>query len=388
MASLTIPHQPLPATAQEFRAEIREFLSERLADFPEHARAQTWMGYDNDFSKAVAEKGWIGMSWPQDQGGGGRSNFDRYVLTEECIAAGAPVGAHWIGDRQSGPLILRVGTAEQKAELIPKIRLHKAVFCIGLSEPQAGSDLSAISSTAKEQADGSWLINGIKIWTTGADKSDYMIAVLRSDGTAEDRHRGLSQLLIPMRAKGVVVEPIETISGDKHFNQVTFDNVELPATALLGARGNGWGQAMSELAFERSGVERFLSCWPLFEQCIQHLIQDEQLALPAHHYQQIGEYVARVAALRRMSQGVAGMLERQQDPAVEAALVKEQGSLVEQDLPRIVQDILQLTPSASSNQLEVTKSLAFLIQNAPSFSLRGGTREILRGIVARGLGLR
>jgi len=370
-----------PPRAEDLRRELRAFLAEAGRDWTPEIRARSWMGFDRDFSAAVGARGWIGMTWPALYGGGERSGLERIVVLEEMLAAGAPVGAHWIGDRQSGPLILRLGTEEQRTRILPGIARGELAFCIGLSEPEAGSDLANLRSKCERVPNG-WKLNGRKIWTTFAHRSDYMIALVRTSPAPEggSRHAGLSQFLVDLRLSGISIRPIRDLAGEESFNEVTFDDVLLREDDLLGAEGAGWAQATSELAFERSGPDRYLSSYPALAAGI-----DALNATPTPSAEvTIGRMVARLNTLRGMSLSVGGMLERGESPAVEAALVKDTGNVFEQALPEHIRNLID--PADSPEELR--RMLAALAQLAPTFSLRGGTREILRGIIARDMGLR
>jgi len=372
----------LPATCEPLRREVRAFLDDALAGFPAERRAYTWTGWDEGFTAKVAARGWIGMTWPRRWGGHERSALERYVVLEEMLAAGAPVAAHWIGDRQSGPLILRYGTDAQRAAILPRICLGEAYFCIGMSEPDSGSDLASIRTRAERGPRG-WRVTGTKLWTTGAQHCEYMIALVRTSPAAE-KHAGLSQFLIPLRSPGVSVRPIRDLAGNEHFCEVVFDDAEVPADALVGGEGNGWAQVMAELAYERSGPERYLSCHPLLTELVRARTGDHD----ARARIAIGRQVAALATLRGMSIAVAHLLDAGEHPALEAAIVKDLGAVFEQELPGVTQGLLACEPCTDASGTAVAQVLGELVQNAPSFSLRGGTREILRGIIARGLGLR
>ena len=379
MAGLRFDLRDAPEGAAELRAEVRGFMAEHAQSFTPEIRARSWMGFDRDFTRAVGAKGWIGMCWPREFGGAERSFLERNIVLEEMLAAGAPVGAHWIGDRQSGPLILRLGTEEQKRHFLPRIASGEYAFCIGLSEPDSGSDLASLRTKA-EKVDGGWKLNGRKIWTTFGHLCDWMIALVRTSPAPEGgaRHIGLSQVLVDLRAPGVSIRPIRDLVGEKGFNEITFDDVMLPEDALVGQEGAGWAQATSELAFERSGPDRYLSSHPLLEEAVTTLKQDGAAA-PA-----LGRQVARLWALRNMSVAVAGMLEDGQDPVRQAALVKDLGNDFEQALPNVVRDLI----ATEDMPEDMRRMHAYLTQIVPTFSLRGGTREIMRGIIARELGLR
>lgn len=372
----------LPPEAEALRAEIKAFLAEHLAGCPPHRRARTWTAWDAGFSRALARKGWVGLTLPRQYGGGGRDAFARFVLVEELLAAGAPVAAHWIGDRQSGPLLLKFGSQAQRERFIPAICRSEAFFCIGMSEPGSGSDLASVRTRA-ERAPGGWRLNGSKIWTTYAHKADWMIALVRTSGVSGDRQRGLSQILVDLKAPGITIRPITLLTGDSDFSEVHFDNVPLPDEALVGAEGDGWAQVNAELAFERSGPERIYSSLVLLDLWTEHL---RSAGGPADGAR-LGRFLARLAALRAMSVALTAQLAAGRSPVVEAALLKDLGTELEQAIPRDIADAVAADPD-SPPDAELMRTLAFLMQISAVFSLRGGTREILRGMIARGLGLR
>ena len=372
----------LPAAVETLRLELRRFFSTELAALTPLERAATWDGFDRDFSQKMAEQGWIGMIWPKRYGGHERSALERYVVLEEALVAGAPVSAHWIADRQSGPLLLRFGSEAQRELALPGIAKGELVFCIGMSEPDSGSDLASLRSPAKRSANG-WILNGTKVWTTNAHKADYMIGLFRTGSNDDNRRGGLSQFMIDMKTSGITVNPIVDLVGRKHFNEVVFNDVELSNDCLIGSEGEGWDQVTAELAYERSGPERYLSSIHTLLALIDCLKEDprERAAVI------IGELMANMMTLRTMSLSLAAMLDAGENPALEAAVVKDLGTGFEQSLPDIAQLLIELEPDPGG-ATDIQQVQAFLIQAAPSFSLRGGTREILRGIIARGLGLR
>ncbi|WCT72186.1 acyl-CoA dehydrogenase family protein [Sphingomonas naphthae] len=382
MADLLHFPPPPPLAAADLRQEVRDFLRETIGDRQARDRALSWTGHDKAFSRKLGERGWIAMTWPKKYGGHERSALERYVVMEEMLAAGAPVAAHWIADRQSGPLILKDGSEAQRQAILPRIAAGECFFCIGMSEPDSGSDLAAVRTRAVE-VEGGFRINGTKLWTSGAHYSHYMILLCRTDGGVEARHAGMSQFLVDLTTPGITIRPIVDMTGAHHFNEVSFEDVFLPADAIIGKRGDGWNQVMSELAFERSGPERFLSSFELLDQLVRVLSRspDGQAAGA------IGRIVARVMTLRRMSQSVAGMLQRGENPMLQASIVKDLGASFEQQIPEIARQLVDVEPDEGSAK-DFAAVMAITLLNAPAWSLRGGTREILRGIIARGLGLR
>ena len=374
----------LPASLTSLREEVRNFLQEALQSHSPVHRSNSWDAYDPEFSAKLGAKGWLGMTLPEQYGGHGRSAFERYVVVEECLAAGAPTGFHWVADRQSGPLIVRYGSETQKLEIIPKITAGEACFCIGMSEPNSGSDLASLQTRAKRVTDG-WVVNGTKVWTTHAHRAHYMIALFRTDSQSDSKHSGLSQFLIDMsKAEGITPRPIKDLTGRRHFNEVSFENALLPVDALVGEEGQGWKQVTEELAFERSGPERYLSCFVLLTKLIDVIKEDLSPATMAR----IGSQIAWVTTLRNMSISIAGLLHEGQDPALAASIVKDLGCQFEQGLPSLAQELAHLEPTLEGHGIDYQQVLGNLVQLAPSFSLRGGTPEIMRGIIARGLGVR
>ncbi len=379
-----LPLSQIPASAEALRPAVRAFLDDALREKPMDRLARSWMGFDADFSRALARQGWVGMTLPARYGGGGKDAFHRFVLAEELLCRGAPVSAHWIADRQSGPLILKYGSDAQKDFFLPRIAKADVFFCIGMSEPQSGSDLAGLRTRATRSADG-WRLSGQKLWTTNAHKAHYMIALVRTSGAPEDRHKGLSQVIVDLSLPGITIRTIGDLTGDAHFNEVFFDDVWLPPDALVGAEGEGWAQVTAELAFERSGPERIYGSIVLFDAWLEHL--RGQTTPSAADVALAGRLFAHLLPLRELSLALTAKLAAGASPVVEAALVKDLGTEFEQAIPNLLADALYADPSAERPEM-LRRTLAYVLQVCPSFSLRGGTREILRGVIARGLGLR
>lgn len=385
-ASFKFNPLPIPEEYAPLRQEVRSFLREASQSWSGWKIGHSWTGYDKEFSREVGRRGWIGMTWPKVYGGGERTSLERFVVVEEMLAAGAPMGAHWIADRQSGPLLLRLGTEDQRRRFLPQIISGEHCYCIGLSEPDSGSDLASIRSRA-EKVSGGWRLNGRKIWTTNGHLSDFMIGLFRSDSSVTVKHQGLSQYLIDMRSSGIEVRPIADLTGEAHFNEVLFEDVFIPDDMLVGTEGNGWQQATSELTFERSQPDRFMSCFPLLPNAIDALNDEQSDANDRFARRQIGQAVADMVIMREMSLSILGQLDEGQTPSQEAALVKELGNTYEQRAPAMVREIFD-TDAVMQPGYRLSELQTYLTQTVPSFSLRGGTREILRGIIAKGLGLK
>lgn len=365
----------LPPELARVREEVRDFLNQEKDWLP---NSDFNAGACPDFSKRFAAKGWIGMTWPKTYGGGERSFLERYVVTEELLAAGAPVGCHWIADRQSGPLLLRFGTEAQKAQFLPEIAAGNHFYSIGMSEPDTGSDLASIRTSAVA-VEGGWKLNGSKIWTSNAHLNHYLVALVRTSPPSEQRHAGMSQFIVPLQAEGVTIRGIENLAGEQDFNQIFFDDVFIPDDHVVGEPGNGWAQVMSELAYERSGPERFLSAFRVLVEFGKSIAPDPTEA----QIRLYGQMVSHLVVLRRMSISIASLLEAGEMPDNEAALIKDLGNSYERWVPEMIR--LQQPDQVSEG---FAQALNDCVLHAPSFTLRGGTREILRGMIARGLGLR
>jgi alkylation response protein AidB-like acyl-CoA dehydrogenase len=397
------PARPLPAATGALRAQVRAFLAEEREAGRFVPACDAWLsGWDEAFSRRLAARGWVGMTVPPQYGGPGRSALERYVVVEEVLAAGAPVAAHWVSDRQIVPNLLRYGNETLKRRYLPSIARGECYFAIGLSEPDAGSDLAAVR-TAGTRADGGWRVSGTKIWTSGAHRARAFIALLRTgppDG--RQRHVGLSQLLIELDQPGVTIRPIVSMTGEHHFNEVVLDEVFVPDEQVVGTIGDGWAQVTSELAYERSGPERLLSTFVLLEALAGELAArargghrgdgqyrggpDGGQYGDGRAAEALGQVTSRLWACRQMSLAVAGALAGGETPEIAAALVKDVGTRLESEIIDVARMLTAAEPDPDDTG--IAGMLAHAVLHAPGFTLRGGTNEILRGIVARALGLR
>lgn len=376
----------LPPETEALRQEVRAFIAEEIAagTFDPAVGLQTEV-YNREFSKRVGARGWIGMTWPKEYGGSERSYLDRYVVTEEFRAVTAPTWAHFVADRQSGPVILKYGSERVKQEILPRIARGEVGFAIGMSEPNSGSDLFAAAAKA-DKVDGGFRLNGVKVWTSNAHQAEYMIGLFRtSPPTKENRRHGLTQFVIDMSWEGITANPIIQMTGKHDFNEVVFENVFVPDDYQLGEIDGAWKQATSELAYERSGPERFLETYYVLMGLI-NAIGDGPVDLRTS--EGVGRLVAQLHTLRRMSVSVAGMLEAGKEPVLESSIVKDAGTIWEQELPAKVRALAAFVERQPGNDPDLDDIIDFALLQAPKFTIQGGTTEVLRGIIARGLGLR
>jgi len=383
-AHLDLELPTLTPEAEELRREVRAFVAEERSAGRLPPPRRIGLGFDREMSRRIAARGWIGLTWPKQYGGQGRSALERYVLNEELLAAAVPVGAHWVADRQSGPVLLKFGTEAQRQHYLPRIAAGDLTFSIGMSEPESGSDLASLKARA-ERIDGGWRINGRKIWTTNAHHAQYMIVLVRTSPATSSRHEGISQLIVDMSLPGITISPIVSMANEHDFNEVLFEDVVVGDDALIGKEGNGWNQVSAELAFERSGPERWLSSFRLVSELIGALGPETRQA----SQEELGRLLSHLLALRQLSMSVASMLEQGRSPNLEASIVKDLGTKFEQEVVRVVRNIVSAENLVANGRQERLHALLVHAQQyAPAFTIRGGTNEILRGIIAKGIGLR
>ncbi|MBB2987920.1 acyl-CoA dehydrogenase family protein [Terracoccus luteus] len=373
---------------RELRLQVRGWLGEQVAAGVFVPHVDTWLTrWDRDFSRELGRRGWLGMVVPREYGGQGRTYVERFVVTEELLVAGAPVAAHWVAERQIGPTLLRHGTEEQKRAFLPGISRGELVFGIGMSEPDSGSDLASVRTRAERdvvEGRSGWRLTGTKVWTSGAHEADAFFALARSAPLdPADRHAGLSQFVVDLHDPAVEVRPIVSMNGEHHFNEVHLGGVFVPDDRVLGELGSGWRQVTGELAFERSGPERVLSTFPLLAAAAGATAAGR---LPDDAG--LGRLLARTAGLHHMSLAVAAALQQGDDADSAAAAVKVLGTTLEGDVAEHVDLLAGRTGRASGGDDELSRLLDAALLQRPGFTLRGGTNEVLRGVVARALGLR
>ncbi|MGB3289423.1 MAG: acyl-CoA dehydrogenase family protein [Burkholderiaceae bacterium] len=373
-----------PAALTDLRRQVRDFVKAQRDAGLLGSHPYGWAEPDADFSKAMGSQGWIGMTWPKKYGGHERSALERFVVTEELLVAGAPVRAHWIADRQSGPLILKFGTEQQRQEFLPRIARGECFFCIGMSEADSGSDLASIRTKAVQVA-GGWRVTGSKMWTSNAHRVHMMILFARTGPRGESRREGVSQFLVDLSLPGITVRPIINLAGEHDFNEVVFDDVFIPDEMVIGTIGEGWRQVANELVYERSGPDRWTSTYHLLTGMVDKLHEYPTETRRAA----IARLVARLWTMHQMSSSIAGMLEEGRVPNTEAALAKDLGTRFEQDIPETARSLFGEELRASFDDDDgFNEALRYTTLYAPAYSIRGGTKEILRGIIAKSLGLR
>lgn len=367
-------HNIVPSVRHEVADLVRTWLEEGMFE----PSCDAWLRhYDLEFSRALGAKGLIGTTWPTDLGGRGLTGAARLVVTEELLRYGAPVAAHWIADRQIGPSILRHGSELAKKKYLPGIATGEITFCLGMSEPGSGSDLASVATRAT-RVEGGWEITGQKIWTSQGHRSTHAYVLARTS-TGESKHEGLSEFIVDMKDPGVTVRPIYDLRGEHHFNEMFFDAVSVDDDHVIGTIGNGWDQVTAQLSLERGGIERVLSTYPLMSAALSEVRQRGDA--DAGDARSIGETLARFATLRAMAQDITLAIDAGRSPIVEAAMLKDLGTSLEGEVNEIARLVLdtETDPDAAG----ATGLLAQGVQAAPGFTIRGGTTEVLRTIIAR-----
>jgi alkylation response protein AidB-like acyl-CoA dehydrogenase len=372
---------PLSSSPEQagLRRAVRLFLDRERTERPE---IFTGDGFDRAFSRGLGAQGWLGMVIPEKYGGVGLGPVDQFVVSEELLAARAPVGAHIAAERQTAPMLIRFGTPAQREEFLPLIASGDIGFALGMSEPDSGSDLSSVRSRA-HQVDGGWSLSGTKVWTSWADRVEYAVVLCRTAPLGSDKHAGLSQLIVDLHAPGVTVSPITTIDGRAHFSEVNFSDVFVRSQRVLGEVGHGWRQVTSELAYERSGPDRWLSTFRVYAALVRACGEIEDEAVVA-----IGRGAARYRILHELSYGIARAVQDGADPAAAAAVVKDLGTRFEQEVVEMARQFVRvpLPDDRTSGRLsDLAAAVADVVLVAPGFTIRGGTTQILRTVIAREL---
>ncbi len=355
------------------QAEARRVGAAAAADRP--IREDSWLiGTSRAFSQELAERGWLGMTWPVDEGGHGRSALERFVVFEALIAAGAPVATSWFADRQIGPTLLAFGTPEQRRRFLPDIIAGTSAWSIGMSEPDAGSDVAAIATRARRDGPGDgadWVITGTKIWTSGAADADWCYLIARTDPDAPP-HAGLSEFIVDLHSPGISISPIADMTGNRHFCEVAYLDVRVPAENLVGLENGSFAQVMRQMEHERGGIDRLVSNRALFDEFLPRADRDDPLVRQEIAALISGYRIGRLLVLRE----VLG-----QAPPGFSAITKTFCTEFEQRVSAFCCRVAGPDALLSSR---VARNACY----APAYTIMGGTTSILRNIIGeRVLGL-
>ncbi|MGI9029865.1 MAG: acyl-CoA dehydrogenase family protein [Ilumatobacteraceae bacterium] len=354
---------------QALREQARDVAADAVARFGRSN--DSWInGYSSEFAKELAALGWIGLTWPAEFGGGGRPPVDRRIIGEEPIAAGAPIAAVWFADRQMGPTLIAFGRDDQQQAFLPGILAGETTWSIGMSEPEAGSDLASLKTTARRAGD-EWVIGGQKIWTSFGAVADYCYLICRTSREGPP-HQGISEIIVPMDTPGIEVRPITDMTTNRHFCEVFFDEVRVPTANLVGAEGGAFKQTMRQLEHERGGIDRLVSNHALYRLALERadladpLVRQELAAL------ETGYRIGRILVIREVLR---------QAPAGFSAATKCFCTEHEQ---RVAQFVARVLGAEATLWNDVTAGLAY----APGYTIMGGTSNVMRNILGeRVLGL-
>jgi alkylation response protein AidB-like acyl-CoA dehydrogenase len=378
-----------------FREEIQDFLKTELQQGSFIPQQNAWIeGFSKEFSGKISKRGWIGLTWPKEYGGQERGYLDRLILVEEMLKAQAPIGFHFLADRQVGPALIRFGSEELKREFLPKIIDAEISFCLCFSEPDAGSDMVSVRTTALDEGND-YVINGQKVWTSNGHLADFgwLLAKTNLDQKLP-KHKTLSEFILDMKAPGVTVQPLMNIAGAHSFNEVFLDEVKIPPNRLVGKKDEGFDQIMEQMVYERAGIERLMQNY-----AIKGYLQEYVRATKRN-----GKYLWEDPIVRNMlatleiefnigrllCYNVAWTIDQGKVPTYEASVCKVFCTQYEQKLSDIATQLMgiygQLLPGSPWAPFGGAAAESYLW--SPSYTLQGGTIEILKNIIAlRGLKL-
>jgi alkylation response protein AidB-like acyl-CoA dehydrogenase len=354
---------------QELRARARDVAHRGVARYGRWN--DSWInGNVREFSRELAAEGFIGMTWPREFGGGGHPPIDRLIVGEELIAAGAPIGGMWFADRQMGPALIAFGTDEQRRRFLPGILAGETTWCIGMSEPDAGSDLANLATSAVRDGDD-WVINGRKVWTSFGEVADYCYLICRTS-RGDAPHHGISEIIVPMDTPGITVRPIRDMTGNEHFCEVWYDDVRVPATNLVGAEGGAFRQTMRQLEHERGGIDRLVSNHALYLRAREVVDGSDPL---------VRQEIAQLETMYSIGRLLVAREALGQAPAGFSAATKCACTEHEQAVASFV---ARAFGPAALLWDDVGRGVCY----APAYTIMGGTSDVMRNIVAeRVLGL-
>ncbi len=354
---------------QALRAKAREVAQSAVQRFGRFN--DSWInGFHAEFAVEMAALGWVGMTWPREFGGGGRPPIDRLIVAEELIGAGAPIAALWFADRQMGPSLIKYGTPDQRAEFLPQILSGTTTWCIGMSEPDAGSDLAGLKTSAALDGDD-FIINGQKIWTSFGEVADYcyLICRTRSEGPP---HAGISEIIVPMNLPGIEVRPIKDMTTNRHFCEVFFTDVRVRAVNLVGTEGAAFKQTMAQLEHERGGIDRLVSNHALYLIARQRADTGDPL---------VRQQIAALESKYRIGRILVAREVLRQAPAGFSAATK---CFCTEHEFQVAEFVFRTLGAEAMLWNEVTRGLCY----APGYTIMGGTSNVMRNILGeRVLGL-
>jgi alkylation response protein AidB-like acyl-CoA dehydrogenase len=380
---------------EAFRREIADWMAENLRGEFESVKGRGGPGDEHAlfaerhaWEKRMGQHGWVGVGWPKSVGGRGCSLTQQMIFHEEYARAGGPGRVGHIGEGLLGPTLIHFGNDEQKQRFLPKILSGEEVWCQGYSEPSAGSDLANVQTRAELEGD-EWIVNGQKVWTSGAEWSDWCFVLCRSDPDAQPKHRGISYLLVPMHQPGIEVRPIVQMTGDSEFSEVFFSDARTAANNIVGEAGGGWTVAMGTLAFERGAST--LGQQMLFQNELDEIIRiakrngknEDPLVRQKIAQAWMGLRIQRYHALRTLVGVDEGA-----DPPPAAMISKIFWATWHRDLGKLAMDVMGPDAELARGEPYDLTGLQRMFLFTRSDTIYAGSNQIQRNIIAeRVLGL-
>jgi alkylation response protein AidB-like acyl-CoA dehydrogenase len=353
----------------ELREQARQVAIDAVARFGRHN--DSWInGFSKEFALELGRMGWIGLTWPKEYGGQGRPAVDRLIIGEELIMAGAPIAAMWFADRQFGPSLIAYGRTDQQQAYLPGILSGDTTWCIGMSEPNAGSDLANLSTSAVRDGD-EFVINGQKIWTSFGAVADFIYLICRTM-TGGAPHEGISELIVPMDTPGIEVRPIKDMTTNRHFCEVFFTDVRVPVSNLVGVEGAAFKQTMVQLEHERGGIDRLVSNHALYRMALARADRSNPVVRQQIAAIETGYRIGRILVAREVLK---------QAPRGFSAATK---CFCTEHEWRVAEFVASVYGAEATLWSDVVHGVLY----APGYTIMGGTSNVMRNILGeRVLGL-
>ena len=377
---------------EAFREELKSWLNTELAARPgSDSNPDSEWAFNLEMRRKLAEKGWLTMAWPEEYGGQSASHMMQVIFAEEMSYNNAP-GRDVFGTKMMAPTLMIHGTEDQKQQFLPPVSRGDVQWCQGYSEPESGSDLASLQTRAIEDGDD-FVVNGTKVWTSGAHRADHIMVLTRTDPDAP-KHRGISFLLCDMNTPGITVNPIINMAGDHSFNMVTFEDVRIPKKNLVGEQNRGWYVGATLLDFERSGVDYSAGAKRTLEELVEFAKTNSKngvlLANDPVTRNRLSDLAIEVEVSKLISYNIAWMQGQGLVPNKEASMGKVLGTELQQHVSETGMHMLgmhgQLEPGSKHAPLEGKVEHMYLTDVTQT--IQAGTSEIQRNIIAtRGLGL-
>jgi alkylation response protein AidB-like acyl-CoA dehydrogenase len=368
----------------EYRARARAWLEENRHEAPPRSGSYEDDGYTDArraWQRRLARAGLAGVTWPQEFGGQGLGPIEQVTVSQEISRAGVPGILDVIGIGMLGPCLIAYGSEEQKSRHLGPMLHGDEVWCQMFSEPGAGSDLAAVQTRARQGADGSWTLNGQKVWTTNAQFASFGLLLARTDADVP-KHKGLTMFIVPMDASGVTVRGLRQISGEAEFNEVFFDDVVLAEDAVVGGVGNGWGTALTVLMFERLTIGFGSESFGSPDRLAQTIAGDPEARVDSGLRLRLGEVITELLAVRFNGYRALTALAKGQIPGPEAGLAKVTMVNAAINATDLGADVV------GPDALATGGDWSYLISFLPGLKSAGGTEAILRNTIGeRVLGL-